>query len=374
MSRKQVLVFTETALAVSETFIADHCRALDRYEPILVALYGSGEHHADVPRHLLHANQPDRFTRLAFRLGVSSRMDAAIARIKPDIIHAHYLTNGAFLQPYATRHAVPLVVTAHGHDATRRLKPTSLYDLAYRLKRPSLLKHAALILPVSNFLRQILLDDGFSADRTRTHYLGIPLSSQPPIDVENTPPNIVFVGRLTEKKGIDTVLDAFAIVRASHAAAQLHIVGDGPLRAMAETKASVIGNVTLYGAQPPERTRQIMRNARLLTLPSRQASDGDVEGFGLVLIEAQSLGVPVVTSNTSGTVEAILPDKTGFAVDPADPKTLAAAFLKLIESPQLAKTMGAQAHRFVSAHFDIVERTRTLEQFYDQVLATRTAK
>jgi glycosyltransferase involved in cell wall biosynthesis len=227
MNRKRVLVFTETALALSETFIAAHCRSLQQYEYRLVALYRSGEHHGDVRRHLLFpSGKPNAFARLAFRLGYNRQLDTLIEAFQPDIIHAHYLTNGAILAPYAGGHGVPLIITVHGHDALRILRKGSVYDQLYRLQRRRLTRHTATLLPVSNFLRERLLAGGFLPERTRTHYLGIELPSTPPASPASNPPHIVFVGRLVAKKGLDVVLRAFAMVRSARPDAELHIVGE----------------------------------------------------------------------------------------------------------------------------------------------------
>jgi colanic acid/amylovoran biosynthesis glycosyltransferase len=163
VTKPRVLIFTETALALSETFIANHCRSLERYEYTLVALYGMTNHHSDVPLTRLNGDvRPGSLRRFAFRAGRDRALSALISRVRPDVMHAHYLPNGVFLRPYAKRHNVPLVVTVHGHDATRRLKWNSVYDQMYRLGRTALIRDAAVVLPVSNFLRDILLEDGFT--------------------------------------------------------------------------------------------------------------------------------------------------------------------------------------------------------------------
>lgn len=368
MSRRRVLVFTETALALSETFIAAHCRHLQRYDNTLAALSSSGDHHPDIPRHLLFPQGSSPTQRLAFRLGLSHHMDRLIAQERPDIIHAHYLTNGAFMVPYAERHNIPLIVTAHGHDATRALRPFSVYDQIYRFQHKRLRQKAAMVLPVSNFLRAKLLAAGFPPERTLTHYLGVQLPDRIPVDLAANPPRILFVGRLVAKKGIDKVLEAFNLVHASKPDAELHIVGDGPLRDMVISKTQTSPAIIWHGAQPPERTQEIMTGARLLTLPSRQASDGDVEGLGLVLLEAQALGIPIVTSKGSGTAEALLDGETGLAVDPTSSQDLAQAFLRFLHSPELARSIGKSATRFVRENFDITARTQILEQIYDGAL------
>lgn len=374
MTKPRVLVFTETALALSETFIAAHCRELQRYSPALVALGSSGDHHPDIPRHILFPRGPSATQRLAFRLGRSRQLHQLIEQTRPHIIHAHYLTNGAFLAPYAERHNIPLLVTAHGHDATRALRLLSAYDQIYRFRHGQLRRQAAMVLPVSNFLRGKLLDAGFQPGRTLTHYLGVQLPAGAPADPAANPPRILFVGRLVAKKGIDKVLEAFDLVRTGNPAAELHIVGDGPLRPMVLAKTQITGGIIWHGAQPPERTTQFMAGARLLTLPSREADDGDVEGLGLVLLEAQALGIPVVTSNIGGPAEALLDGKTGFAVDPTSSTDLAQAYLRLLNSTELARSMGINAAAFVRKNFDIATRTQILERIYDQVIENHAAR
>ncbi len=170
------------------------------------------------------------------------------------------------------------------------------------------------------------------------------------------------------KKGLDKVLEAFEQVRSVKNDAQLHIVGDGPLRDLVIAKARAIGGIMWHGAQSPDRTQRIIATARLLALPSRRAPDGDVEGLGLVLLEAQALGIPVVAASTGATAEAVAEGESGFTVDSDNSEQLAAAFLKLLSDTELARTMGAKAYQFVRQNFDIAERTQLLEQVYDTVL------
>lgn len=117
----------------------------------------------------------------------------------------------------------------------------------------------------------------------------------------------------------------------------------------------------------------LMATARVFTMPSREAANGDSEGFGLVLIEAQSMGIPVVSSNETGTAEALIDGTTGFAVDPRDSKRLAAAYLRLLLDSQLAGSMGQAAYSYVREHFDIRNQTARLEAIYEEQIALSSA-
>lgn len=368
------MVFTETALALSETFIAAHCRSLERYRYTLVAIEKSGDSHADIARTILVGpGMSARWERLLFRLGINRKMDTLISKLQPDIIHAHYMMGGAFMLPYARRHNIPLVVTGHGYDVTRRLDPASSYGILYAFWRRVLIKSESIVLPVSDYLRGKLIAQGFREQKTRVHYLGIEVQDRPQADVSLSPPRIVYAGRLVEKKGLDKVIEAFAIVRQTLPSAQLHVAGDGPLRGFVEKAAHRIGGITYHGAMSNKDVLALMATARVFTMPSREAANGDSEGFGLVLIEAQSMGIPVVSSNETGTAEALIDGTTGFAVDPRDSKRLAAAYLRLLLDSQLAGSMGQAAYSYVREHFDIRNQTARLEAIYEEQIALSSA-
>ena len=368
------MVFTETALALSETFIAAHCRSLERHRYTLVAIEKSGDSHADIARTILVGpGMSARWERLLFRLGINRKMDALISKLQPDIIHAHYMMGGAFMLPYARRHNIPLVVTGHGYDVTRRLDLASTYGILYAVWRRVLVRSESLVLPVSAYLRGKLIAQGFREQTTRVHYLGIEVQDRPQADVSLSPPRIVYAGRLVEKKGLDKVIEAFAIVRQTLPSAQLHVAGDGPLRGFVEKAADRIGGITYHGAMSNQAVLALMATARVFTMPSREAANGDSEGFGLVLIEAQSMGIPVVSSNETGTAEALIDGTTGFAVDPRDSKRLAAAYLRLLLDSQLAGSMGQAAYSYVREHFDIRNQTARLETIYEEQIALSSA-
>ncbi len=372
---QHVMVFAEGALALSETFIAAHCRSLERYRYTLVAVEKTGDSHPDVPRrHLIAPGKPARLERLLFRLGFSRKMDRLIAELKPDLIHAHYMMGGAFILPYAKRAGIPVITTGHGYDVTRRQKMTSGYGALYALARRGLVKSGELVLPVSDYLRGKLLQQGFAAKAVSTHYLGIAIPPVAPANIAGSPPRIVYAGRLVEKKGLDKVLEAFALVQRELPEAELHIAGDGPLRSLVEAALRERVNITYHGALPHAQVMQLMSTARVFTMPSREASDGDSEGFGLVLIEAQAMGVPVVTSIETGTAESLVPGETGLAVDPHSAKKLADAYLSYLADAARAAQAGQAAYEFVRRDFDIRRQTQKLEAIYDRVLARQSGR
>ncbi|WP_459850218.1 glycosyltransferase [Dongia sp. agr-C8] len=368
MSDRRVMVFTNEVLPLSQTFIAAHCAHLKRYRPTLVGLIrDKGITDFSFPSVILYPDRyPSRWEKLEFYLGRSQKMARTIADIKPALIHAHFADNAALILPYARAAGVPLVVTLHGYDVGLRTPWQSIRTQFIRYRRKALTTKSAAVLPVSEYLRDRALERGYSRANMKVHYLGIPIPETRFTPARQKPMRIVYAGRLYEKKGIDKVLAAYAEVRKTIPEAELHIVGDGPLRPLVEAAKAEIGGIVSYGALPHPALLEVIRSGRLFTMPSRDATNGDYEGFGLVLLEAQACGIPVVTSNVTGTREAIMDGVTGFAITPTDQHALARAYSDLLSDPDRCDEMGRAAAQWVREKFDIVERTKILETYYDE--------
>jgi glycosyltransferase involved in cell wall biosynthesis len=370
LSEQRVMVFTSQVLPLSQTFIAAHCAQLRRYKPTLVGLSedkGITEfNHRSV---ILNAVQkPSLLQRAEFNLGLSRRMTHLIAELKPALIHAHFADNAALILPYARAAGIPLIVTLHGYDVAIKMPPLRLRTQIIKARRRAVAAQSALVLPVSEYLRDRAVEHGFAKANLKVHYLGIPIPDAPFVGAREKPLRIIYAGRLYEKKGIDKVLAAFAETRRTIADAELHVVGDGPLRPLVEAAKAEIGNIVSYGALPHAKLLDVLKGGRIFTMPSRDAKNGDYEGFGLVLLEAQAFGLPAVTSNVTGTREAVLDGVTGFCVDPNDHPALARRYTELLSDPDRCDEMGRAAMKWVRENFDIVGRTEMLERLYDDVL------
>ena len=125
--------------------------------------------------------------------------------------------------------------------------------------------------------------------------------------------------------------------------------------------------------QPSAVVRRQMDDTRVLCLPSITAANGDAEGFGMVLLEAQACGVPVVTSALGGRDEGIREGVTGFAFPEGDDIALAGHLTRLLTDDSLATRMGHQAARFVADNFSLADCTSALERYYSR-LAARAAR
>ncbi len=153
-------------------------------------------------------------------------------------------------------------------------------------------------------------------------------------------PTVLFVGRLISRKGIDRLIAAIALLRERNIA--LHVIGEGPLRPALEAQARDLGvadRVSFAGAVDDAARDRAFANAWCFAMPSR-AEGGDIEGFGIVYLEAAIAGLPAIGGRGSGAEDAIVDGVTGLLVDGNDPQAIAGAVSALIDDPERAAAMG----------------------------------
>ena len=206
--------------------------------------------------------------------------------------------------------------------------------------------------------RYVIANSEFVARRVRT--LGLadaPIVVAPGVDARSIPralaalPTIVFVGRLVARKGVDRLIEA--LVRLPQRDAVLHVVGDGPERASLEALARARGvsdRVRFSGALDDAARDRALGEAWCFAMPSR-AEGGDVEGFGIVYLEAAMAGVAAIGGSGSGAAEAIAHGETGLLVDGNDPDAIAAALSEVLADRERACAMGAAGRRRALAGF-----------------------
>lgn len=168
-------------------------------------------------------------------------------------------------------------------------------------------------------------------------------------------PLILSVGRLVEKKGLDTLIDACRLLRGRGVPFRCEIVGYGEQR---DRLAALIGlhgledQVQLTGKLSREQVIDRYARAAVYVQPSRVAADGDRDGIPNVLLEAMAMGLPVVATRISGIPEVVKHRHNGLLVGAEDPSAIADAVQQLIETPALAAQLGRNARHTVTRDFD----------------------
>jgi glycosyltransferase involved in cell wall biosynthesis len=284
----------------------------------------------------------------------------------PELLHAHFATDAAQCLPFIQRCRVPLVITCHGYDVT--LADTSLARTPagrmYLGRRSELFAAASLVIGISKFVAERAIASGAPRHKVITHYMGVDIPPRP--SLESPRDGLLFVGRIVPKKGLDTLLDALA-VWPSGDPPELTVVGDGQDAEVLRQRAlDRRVNVSWRGALPHAETLSLMQRSRLLCMPSRRADNGDDEGLGLVGLEAQARGLPVVAGRTGGIPEFIEDEVTGRLVDPTRARDWAIALFDAYTDAGWQHTIARSAYESVLERFDRSKQGAALATLYDQ--------
>jgi phosphatidylinositol alpha-1,6-mannosyltransferase len=155
-------------------------------------------------------------------------------------------------------------------------------------------------------------------------------------------PTLLSVGRLVARKGQDKVIEAIGILRERFPTIRYEIVGEGPDRSRLEGLANELGlsrHVVFHGKLSQAAMRAAYARAWCFAMPVRQVGN-DVEGFGIVYLEAAMAKLPTIGGRDSGAADAIEDGVTGFLVDGLDAAAAADAIRRIIEDPDRARRMG----------------------------------
>lgn len=261
-----------------------------------------------------------------------------------------------------------LVTSFRGADLTSWLaRHPRIYD--------ELFAAGDLFLPVCGAFRDRLVAEGCEPDRVVVHRSGIAVGRFPFQERRRAPgeeTRLLFVGRLSEKKGVEFAVRALAHALAAGRRSSLTIIGEGELRGRIERLAADLGlggHVRLLGGQPQERVSAEMQRAHLLLAPSVTAADGDQEGIPNVLKEAMACGLPVLATRHSGIPELVEDGVSGLLVPERDQDSLDAALLRLVDEVGAWPAMGRAGRAKVEAEYDSAKLNEELERLYRQALA-----
>jgi colanic acid/amylovoran biosynthesis glycosyltransferase len=372
MKPANLLIYKNQLLPYSQTFVKAQAEAYQNFQAHYVGLRQvAGLSLPEERTNILHQGsflgKVREWTTL--KLGFEQSFIQRLSALNPALIHAHFGRDGAAALPLANRLQIPLIVTFHGFDATVQdhLADTSLYQKVYFQRRKALKGKASLFIAVSEFIKHQLLSQGFPPDKVVVHYIGIDTKCFTPEPGVEREPIVLFVGRLVEKKGCEYLIRAMGQIQTEMPQVKCVIIGDGELRSDLEQQAQLmLHNYQFLGKQPPEVVRDWMQRAQVFCMPSITAASGDAEGFGLVFLEAQSMGLPVVSFASGGIPEAIAHEETGFLTPERDSDRLARSIYTLLTQPELWHRFSQQGQQRVQANFNLRAQTQLLEQLYQE--------
>jgi phosphatidylinositol alpha-1,6-mannosyltransferase len=162
---------------------------------------------------------------------------------------------------------------------------------------------------------------------------------------------IVSVGRLVHRKGQDFLIDALPLISQKIPNVHLLLVGEGPYRAELEKRSvalSVRDRITFIGRVQHSELPAYICAGDIFAMPSRSRLAGlEVEGLGIVYLEASACGLPVIGGTSGGAPDAVLEGETGFSVDGTSAPAIAEAAIRLLEDAQYSAQLGDQGRQWI---------------------------
>ncbi len=304
--------------------------------------------------------------------GCARSFGARLKRDRIDVVLAQYGYIGARVYRGCRLRGIPLVVHFHGHDAHSASVVTQFRN-DYRI----MLREARAVISVSGSMTSALVELGAPRDRIREIPYGVRCFDERMARPENADKHIVAVGRLVEKKAPQNLLVAFKLLLARHPEARLTLVGDGPLRescALMIHSLRLRDRVVMAGALPNDAVREIQASARCFGQHSIVARDGDSEGAPNSILEACSLGVPVVATHHAGIPEIVEHGVGGFLVAEGDVAGMCDAWDRFMSDPALAGEFGKRARMRVNERFDCVKQWSKLDSVLIEARAPDPAR
>ncbi len=370
-----VILFNSHLLPPSQTFIRSLGEELKRFTPYYMGCkWVNGlELPPDRVCVINSGKKTQLFDEALFKVsGYSPKFYKYVQDIKPKLIHAQFGLSGALILPLARTLKIPLIVHFRGADATVSEAYARYYSLnhwIYFRRREALKRDGRLFITVSKFIKDKILEQGFPPERIITHYHGVDVTKfRPDPDILRRP-SVLFVGRLTEKKGCEYLIEAMAQVQTERPDIELILIGDGPLKAKLETLAKKsLKRFQFLGVQPAPVVRNWMNRASLLIAPSVTAAQGDSEGLPNVVLEAQAMGLPVVSTTHAGIPEAVIHGETGFLAPERDSQSLAQFSLRLFQDEELWQRFSLKGQQHMYDNFNRAIQTQSLEEIYNNLI------
>jgi glycosyltransferase involved in cell wall biosynthesis len=271
-----------------------------------------------------------------------------------DAIHAHWLIPqglsvaivGLFI-----KNMPPWICTSHGGD----LLGLNGW-LLNRIKR-WVIRSSSLLTVVSKAVADCALSLGVKTEQLHTISMGVDTRERfaPSTTSTRSDNELLFVGRLVEKKGVTYLLDAMPEIISQYPGVHLSVVGNGPEENALKQQADRLGiahAVTFLGSLNNSEIPELYRRATVFVAPSIVTAQGDQEGLGLVLVEALACECPVVASDLPAIRDVVTDGVNGLICRQKDSADLAAKVCSLLGHADLRDELGKAGRQYVQRHFD----------------------
>ncbi|MGM0461981.1 MAG: glycosyltransferase family 4 protein [Fibrobacterota bacterium] len=266
-----------------------------------------------------------------------------IRREKPDLVHVHWwIPSGIIMYCASFLFKTPYIITSHGTDVFILKRFTFLSFFARKIFRQATRIHA-----ISTYVKDEILSL-VPEKKDSIDIISMPIREE---RIPQKPPRfrggkkLLFLGRLIPRKGADILISALSELSEEY---ELTLVGTGPEKdrlCEACRKHAVSDRVNFRSTVSPDALPGLFEEHEIFILPSRTDWKAEKEGLGMVLLEAQRMGLALIASDSGGMPDIVIHEKTGLLVPENDPHALALAIQKYTDA-SFYKTMvlGAQTH------------------------------
>ena len=297
-----------------------------------------------------------------------------VKRERPDLILASRpLSEGVVASLVSRITGVPYLCFVHGEDIEVAATSREL-----SLATKPVLNRATKIIANSTFTKSRLVDAwGITPEKVQLIHPGVDCDHFMPDETIQRPDAwkgksvLLTVGRLQERKGHDTVISAIKKLGETHPNLHYVVAGDGEDRMRLANLAKELGvddRVEFLGKVSESGLKELYQTCDIFVMANR-AVGKDVEGFGIVFLEAQACGKPVIAGASGGTSDTLVDGKTGMLVDCQDsPEPLVRSLKRLLDDQELRGQMGHDARAFVESRFDWHSLTDQWERFISEIL------
>ncbi|MCL2891232.1 glycosyltransferase [Brenneria tiliae] len=249
----------------------------------------------------------------------------------------------------------------HAYEIT---KSESVKELGKYYK--ILFNQANTIFSVCEYMRDRIIKLGCDPNRIEVLHIGVDTENLSCKDINycnQQTMRIIFVGRLTEKKGLPDLLESLSLL-GKDVAFYLDIIGDGELQDYCYEliyRLNLIYNVKMHGSQDHQTVLEYMKKSDVLILPSKTSSTGDMEGIPVVLMEAMAMKKIVLSTYHSGISELIDNGVNGFLVNEGDIMALASniLYISTLHEEEMV-IIKDNAYQKILEHFNIKVQTKKL--------------
>ena len=306
---------------------------------------------------------PDAGRRAAFRLVdglLRDGVDATVSSFSGDTV----------LQTVARRHRVPArIAWHHTPSAQLRLDGAHGWRWAYQRRRKAWVYRGCtdLLVATEYVARDIQEQFGVAPEKITRETYAMPAPA--PVAATPVPDRVLFVGRFYPSKGHDWFLRSLPAVAERVPGLEVRLTGaGGPLEADVRAQVDELGlaeRCTFLGVVPREELFEELAAATVSVVPSR------AEGFGLVTIEAEAVGTPVVASDIPPSRVTLADGESGLLVPLDDEAALADALVRVLTDTTLRARLSEGARRRFAEHFDLDTRLPAVADFYEELARRR---